>query len=368
MSSVDSREQSIIQTAGPARRRNYSWIIWVVIIGLAVAFPFLVDRPRFWVSNIGVKSLWLGIIAMSLVFLNKYVGLLSLAQMTMAGVAAYGVGYVAVSLEWPGIAAIGAGVLAGTLAGLVTALVAARTKAIYFLMITLALAQVFYSWASQSIEVTNARRGLAPISRGEWGFIDFRDLNVFYYTVLAVAIGCYLLCRYIASTPFGYALQGIRDSPERMSALGYRVVRYRVLAITFAGFIASIGGIILAFDRSQVDPNVVSLTSTLDILVVAVIGGIGSLGGVFLGGIFLTLLDNFAGDFTDRYLTLTGLIFIIVLYFAPAGLGGIVERVRLRFTGRKSKNSVGEPTSTIGASAPSRGHATKKGNSNEADE
>ncbi|MGZ0712409.1 branched-chain amino acid ABC transporter permease (plasmid) [Coraliomargarita sp. W4R53] len=374
MTAID--QQNDAKTGAPKKRqRSYMWIFWVIVIALAIAFPFLVDRPRFWVSNIGIKSLWLGIIAMSLVFLNKYVGLLSLAQMTMAGIAAYGVGYAAVTLGWSDTASIAVGLIAGTLAGLLTALIAARTKAIYFLMITLALGQVFYSWAAQSIEITNARRGLAPIPRSDWGFIDFRDLNVFYYTVLAAAIGCYLLCRYVASTPFGYALQGIRDSPERMSALGYSVVRYRVAAVTFAGFIASVGGVILAFDRSQVDPDIVSLGATLDILVVAVIGGIGSLGGVFLGGIFLTLLDNFAGDLTDRYLTLTGLIFIIVLYFAPAGLAGIAEQVRNRVLKRKKSNGsstgtenvAGESSPAAETFAPTEGHAIKKGNSNEAD-
>ncbi|MDZ8200934.1 branched-chain amino acid ABC transporter permease [Microbacterium sp. SSW1-59] len=364
---TDTRTAPADAATPPTRRRSRMWIVWTVILILAIIFPFIVDRPRFWVSNIGVKSLWLGIIAMSLVFLNKYVGLLSLAQMTVAGIAAYGVGFAAVTLGWPDVAAIGLGVLAGTLGALITALVAARTKAIYFLMITLALGQVFSSWASQSIEVTNARRGLAPITRGDGGILDFRDLNVFYYTVLLAAVACYLLCRYIASTPFGYALQGIRDSPERMSALGYPIVRYRVLAITFAGFIASIGGVILAFDRSQVDPDVVSLGATLDILVVAVIGGIGSLGGVFAGGLFLTLLDNFAGDVTDRYLTLTGLIFILVLYFAPAGLAGIAAQIKTRFTRKRSTDPAGDAPA-VGASAPSRGHAIEKGNSNEADQ
>ena len=315
--------------------QRFSWILWVVILGLAFAFPYLVDRPRFWLPNIGVKSLWLGIIAMSLVFLNRYVGLLSLAQVTIAGVSAYGVGYFMVTAEQPYFVAIPLGVLAGTIAGFLVALIAARTKAIYFLMITLALGQVFYSWASQAIEVTNARRGLAPITRSE----PFTDISNFYWLVLVTAILCYVLCRYVAASSFGLALQGIRDSPERMSALGYKVNRYRIAAITFAAFIASVGGVVLVFDRAQVDPDVVSLGSTLDVLVVAVIGGIGSLGGVFIGAIILTLLDNFAQDFTDRYMTLTGIVFILVLLFAPAGIAGIGKQVRRAIDRRRRSTS-----------------------------
>jgi len=331
-----------ITPAGSPRTvwQRFGWLGWVVVLGLAFAFPYLVDRPRFWLPNIGVRSLWLGIIAMSLVFLNRYVGLLSLAQVTIAGVSAYGVGYVMVTLDQPAVAAIPVGILAGTIAGFLVALIAARTKAIYFLMITLALGQVFYSYASQAIEVTNARRGLAPIARTE----PFNDISNFYWAVLVVAVICYLLCRYVAASSFGLALQGIRDSPERMQALGYKVNRYRVAAITFAAFIASIGGVVLVFDRAQVDPDVVSLASTLDVLVVAVIGGIGSLGGVFIGAIILTLLDNFAQDFTDRYMTLTGIVFILVLLFAPAGIAGIGKQVK-RVIDRRRKTTVDDAES-----------------------
>jgi branched-chain amino acid transport system permease protein len=100
-----------------------------------------------------------------------------------------------------------------------------------------------------------------------------------------------------------------------------------------------VGGVILVFDRAQVDPDVVSLSSTLDILVVAVIGGIGSLGGVFIGAIILTLLDNFAQDFTDRYMTLTGIVFILVLLFAPAGIAGIGKQVKRAVDRARSKRS-----------------------------
>lgn len=307
--------------------QRYRWILWVVVLGAALAFPYVVDRPRFWIPNIGIKSLWLGTIAMSLVFLNRYVGLLSLAQMTLAGIAAYGVGYMVVTLDQSVFLAVPVGILVGTVAGFLVALIAARTKAIYFLMITLAIGQVVYSFASQSLEVTNARRGLAPIPRPDLGVVDFTQLHIFYYGALAAAVLCYLLCRYVAATSFGLALQGIRDSPERMSALGYNVNRYRIAAMTFTAFIASIGGVIMVFDRAQVDPDVVSLSSTLDILVVAVIGGVGSLGGVFVGGIVLTLLDNFAQNVTERYMTLTGLVFIVVLLFAPTGLAGVGKQV-----------------------------------------
>lgn len=337
---------SMRERATPGARRplwrRYELLLGIAVLILAVSLPYIVDRPRFWLPNIGVKTFWMGIVAMSLVFLNRYVGLISLAQMTIAGICAYGAGYATVTLELPSPAAVLIGLAAGTLAGLITALIAARTRAIYFLMITLALGQVFHSWANQAIEITNARRGLAPIPRPEWGPLDLTDLQTFYYFCLALAIISYLLCRYVASTSFGYALRGIRDSPERMQALGYNVNRYRVAAITFAAFIASLGGIILVFDRNQVTPDIVDLPLTLNILVVAIVGGVLSLGGAFAGGFLVAFLDNYASDFTDRYMTLTGLVFIAVLYFAPTGLAGVGSQLR-RLLDRAGRPRQGPP-------------------------
>lgn len=343
---TDTRNQvqsALLESTGlPARRgRGIRWgiILPLIAVAVAVVFPFVVDRPRFWIPNIGVKTLWLGTIAMSLVFLNRYLGLLSLAQVTIAGVAAYGVGFLAVTSGWPYPAAMLAAVLVGTVFGALIALISVRTRAIYFLMITLAIGQVFYSWASQDAAITGARRGIAPITRGELGPFDFRDLVTFYFGALAVAVACYLLCRWIGSTSFGYALQGIRDSPERMQALGYRIGLYRVGAVTFVSLIASLGGVIMVFDRAQADPDLVSLNATLDVLVVAVIGGIGSLGGAFIGALLFSLLDSFAQDITDRYMTLTGLIFIAILLFAPAGLAGVSKQINVLLRRRRARRA-----------------------------
>ena len=335
-------------------------VVVAVVIVLGVIFPLVVDRPRFWLPNIGVRTLWMGTIAMSLVFLNKYVGLLSLAQMTFAGICSYGIGYFSVTMGLPIIPSIILSLGVGSLAGYITALIAVRTKAIYFMMITLALSQVFYSWASQAIEVTNARRGIAPIPRPNLGFIDLNDITTCYYFALFLAVLSYVIFRYTAKSQFGLAIQGIKDSPERMSALGYNVNRYRTAALTLAAFVASIGGVILVFDRNQVDPSFVSLDSTLNILVVAVVGGIGSLGGVFIGGLVFALLQNFAQDFTDRYMTLTGLVFIGVLLFFPAGLVGLGPIIRRLFS-KRAKTSASKASSDTPTVERRAGTHNKKG-------
>jgi branched-chain amino acid transport system permease protein len=357
-----------MSTSTSSTPRTANWRGWVtaqnvvvaVVLLAAIIFPLVVDRPRFWLPNIGVRTLWMGTIAMSLVFLNKYVGLLSLAQMTFAGICSYGIGYFSVTMGWPIIPSIILSLGVGSFAGWLTALIAVRTKAIYFMMITLALSQVFYSWASQAIEVTNARRGIAPIPRPDFGFINLNDITTFYYFALFLAVISYALFRYTAKSQFGLAIQGIKDSPERMSALGYNVNRYRTAALTLAAFVASIGGVILVFDRNQVDPSFVSLDATLNILVVAVVGGIGSLGGVFIGGLVFSLLQNFAQDFTDRYMTLTGLVFIGVLLFFPTGLVGLGPMIRRLFSKRAKTSTSAESSETLDAARRAGTH-NKKG-------
>src|SRR5690625_5121114 len=323
------------------------WIGGAILLLIAVLLPVIVDRPRFWLPNIGVRSIWLGIIAMSMVFLNRYAGLLSLAQVAIAGGCAYGLGYMVVNQGasfWLGAIV---GLIVGTLAAFLTAVIAVRTAAIYFLMITLAMSQVLYSWAGQSIEITNARRGLAPIGRPAVFGFDLNDITNFYYFCVVIALLCYIVCRYVARSNFGLTLEGIRDSSNRMRALGYNVNRYRIMEVTFSGFIASIGGVVMTLDRAQIDPDAVSLNATLDVLIVAVVGGIGSLLGVFVGGVVLTLLTNFGQNITDYYVSVMGVVFIVILYFAPTGLAGTGKALIRYMTKKKRSPQQEEETSKM---------------------
>lgn len=336
-------------------RKLVSWLIPLVVLIIAIIFPYIVDRPRFWVPNIGIKTIWLGISAMSLAFLNKHLGLLSLAQVAISAMSAYGIASAMVTFGLDWFVAIPIGLAVGTILAAIIALISIRTVAIYFLMITLAISQVIFSWVSQEAFV-NGRRGLAPVRRPEF----LMDMNNFYFFALGIAVLAYLLCRYLAATPFGLSLEGIKDSPDRMRALGFKVSKYRFWAITFAGFIASLAGIIMVFDRAQADPDIVSLNSTLDVLVVAVVGGVTSIGGVFLGGFVFTLLDNFASDFTDRYMTLTGVIFVLILLFAPKGLTGVWDQLKGVF---KKPGGTGAPEDlkTIANEAVDTSSAKTKG-------
>jgi branched-chain amino acid transport system permease protein len=147
-------------------------------------------------------------------------------------------------------------------------------------------------------------------------------------TVL-VALGLYVLLRYTSRTPFGLAIQGVRDDPVRMSSLGYRVALHRMLAFAFAGFVAAIGGILFVWWNGQIAPSTIGLSATIDVLVIAVIGGLYRLEGAWLGALVFVLLNNYAQDvgfIGDRFHTLIGVVFLVIVLVSPDGLLGLGQR------------------------------------------
>lgn len=304
-----------------------------VILLTLVAFPFLAND--FWVQQIGGRTLGLGTIALSLVFLAAYGGMLSLGQMALAGVAGYAVAYftapvagVGLLLPWPAAVAIGLG--ASTLAGLLIGLVAVRTSGIYTLMLTLAIAMGFYYLALQNYALFNGFTGFTQVAAPAVAGLSFDDPRAFYGLCLGAALACYAGVTYLATTPFGLALQAVRDNPRRLAALGYHVGCLRVAAFGLAGLIAGIGGVLSLWLNGSISPGSIALVPTIDVLMAAVLGGLGHPIGAYVGALLFVIVQNFAIDFIDRerFNTLIGLIFLAVVLFSPDGVIGLVRRVR----------------------------------------
>lgn len=300
-----------------------------LVIALAV-FPLVVPRPDFWVVSIGIRGLWLGIIALSLTWLSKHTGLLSLGQLTFWGVSAYTVAILATTYDLSYAVAIPAGVLLATAVGALVGMVAVRTQGVYFLMVTLAVSQLAYFLVLNAAGLTRGHVGIS-VPRPEVFGLSLDDRNVFYYLSLLVAGCLFLMCRYLSRTPFGLALQGIRDSPDRMRALGYNVYLHRVAAFTVSSGIAAISGVLALFYNGRITPGGIDLMRSIEVLIVSVLGGIGALAGAFLGSFSLTTVQNFAQeDFIDlRRMTLTGLVFLLVLLFFRGGIVDLPRQLRV---------------------------------------
>ncbi len=322
-----------------------------------VALPLV--GSRFIVLQIGAQSLVLAIVAMSLIFLAGYGGMVSLAQTTLYGLAGYAVGIVTVSHAGPTWAAVLAALVTATLTAFVFGLVAVRTQGVYFLMITLALGIMVYSFANQNYTLFNGHTGINGIRPPTVGGISFGDPAPFYYLALAVAALVYGGLRYLLRTPFGLALQGTRDNPRRMRALGFWVPAHRVAAFALAGFVAGLGGILGAWYNGAISPAYIDVTRITAVLVIAVVGGIAHLEGAFFGALAYTLVTNFASSYTDRYNTAIGLTFLLIVLFSPDGLIGIgrtafgvgtktLLRRRPPAVPTSARHPAGEPGTTAG--------------------
>ena len=312
----------------------------VLLVALAVV---LVLAPQifsnYWLSQILTQALWLGIAASSLTFLNHYGGMTSLAQVAIYGIAGFAMGNVVHTINSEGGLNLGWTPWAGVLFGIAVAMlvaflfgaIASRSYGIYFLMITLALSLLVFYFFGQ-VTTLSGFGGIRSVSHP--GFIGdpITDPTPLYYTCLGCSVGVYVLMRYVTRTPFGIALQGVRDDPPRMRSLGYNVPLHRTLAFTLGAFVASIAGILSVWFNTQISPGSINITQTIAVLIIAVIGGLSRLEGAWIGALAYVLIDYYSRQYTPtlglwlnpgRFATIIGLVFLLIVLVSPDGLIGI---------------------------------------------
>ena len=324
--------------------RNFSpWQALVLV--LLLIFPFVVSP--FITFQIGGQALALGLIALSLTFLGGYGGMISLAQMTVAGITGYAVGILGassmpeISLNWPWWLVVPSAVMIATICAAGIGWLSVRTEGIYTIMITLAIGVAFYYLVLQNYSLFNGWQGLHKVYPPIVFGINLRDPMPFYFLALTCAVAGYAFIAYIVRSPFGIALQGIRENPRRMESLGFNVVAHRVSAYVMAGFIAAIGGVLFVWYNGLVTPGSVSTSWLINILVIAVLGGMRHPIGPFLGALVFVLLQTFAIDVIDRerFNLVIGGVFLAIVLFSPDGLLGLWSFVRSRFASTKARTS-----------------------------
>jgi branched-chain amino acid transport system permease protein len=316
-------------------------------VGL-VLFPLVVSP--FVTFQIGAQSLALGLIALSLMFLAGYGGMVSLAQMTVAGVAGYAVAILGtsahpLSLGWHWSVVLLFALAIACAFAILVGWLSVRTEGIYTIMITLAVGVAFYYLTLQNYSVFNGFQGFQKVHPPMLLGIDWRAPLPFYYLCAVVALAAYLAVKYIARSPFGVALQGIRDNPRRMNALGYNVTAHRVAAYAVAGCIAAVGGVLMVWYNGLITPGSVGTSWLINILVIAVLGGLRHPVGPFLGALVFVLLQTFAIDVIDRerFNLVIGTVFLLIVLFSPDGLLGLWAHARARLARSQSVISPPRP-------------------------
>jgi branched-chain amino acid transport system permease protein len=328
------------------------WLKWIwqrvsarhiFVLACVLIYPWVVTP--FFTFQIGAQSLALGLIALSLTFLAGYGGMVSLAQMTVAGIAGYMVaifgssGTAEISLNWPWWVVIPLAVVIATVCATIIGWLSVRTEGIYTIMITLAIGTAFYYLALQNYSVFNGFQGLQKVNPPTVLGVNWRDPLPFYYLVLFCSLTGYFFVKYLVRAPFGVALQGIRDNPRRMNSLGYNVTAHRVAAYAVAGLLAAIAGVLMVWYNGLITPGSVGTSWLINILIIAVLGGMRHPIGPFIGAIVFVLLQTFAIDLVDRerFNLLIGGVFLAIVLFSPDGLLGLWSRLRARLAAGQAR-------------------------------
>jgi branched-chain amino acid transport system permease protein len=302
---------------------------FVVILALTLASVPL-WAPRFWIY-IATQALIFAIFAMSLDFLLGYAGLPSFGHAAFYGVGAYACALLALRHVDGLIPLLLVGAVAAALIAVPIGALSLRTSGIYFLMLTLAFAQMLWGLAVNWTSLTRGTDGIIGIPRPTLPGLDALNVTLyergpFFYLCLVVAILTFAALQMLTRSPFGQTLEGIRDNERRMRALGYPSFRYRLAAFVIAGAIAGIGGSLAAMSNGYATPDLLYWTVSGFALVAVVVGGERSLIGPVLGAFAVLFAELRLSTYVDRWELILGALFIAFVLFVPRGLVGLVRR------------------------------------------
>ena len=319
------------------RSRVLAVLLVAILVALALA-PFIFPGTKS--LNVAAKVAVFVLLVASYDLLLGYTGIVSFAHTMFFGIGGYGVGIAMAKLGsgWGALAlGIGAALVASLAIALAIGLLSLRVRAIFFAMITLAVAAFFQILASQ----------LSAFTGGEDG-ITFRlpellrDRLTAYYAVLGIALALFLVLLRVVNSPFGRVLLSIRENEFRSEALGYRIVTYRTVANCLAALGATVAGVLYAVWLRYTGPDTtLSFNIMIDILLMVVIGGMGTMYGAVIGATLFVVAQNYLQDLMklasgalagvpllpallhpDRWLLWLGVLFILCVYYFPTGIVG----------------------------------------------
>ena len=301
-----------------------------VLLSLIAAILILLVLPLAltdYYLGLVIRMMIFSIFAMSLDLLMGYTGLASLGHSAFLGVAAYAVGIFSVRVSNNLFLTLGAGLGFAGITAAIFGFMVLRSRGPQFLMLTLALAQVLWGIAFKWKALAGGDDGLPGIPRPRlWLLWDLSDLTGFYYFSLFFFLVAALLLYLIVRSPFGYTLEGIRENETRMRTLGYHVWMHQYIAFVLAGLFGGMAGVLFAYFNRFVSPTELHLATSAKVLLMVVLGGAGTLFGPALGAAIVVLLENLISAYTQRWLTILGAIYVLVVLFMRQGLWGPVRK------------------------------------------
>src|SRR5579885_1027098 len=304
-------------------------IISVAIILAALAY--IIPHSTSFVVLLATRALVFAILAMSLDILLGYTGLPSLGQAAYLGVGAYLTAILAtryqIGLGWDFWLVVLFGILLGAALAAFFGLFAIRATGVYFLMITLALGQCVWGLAYRWSSLTGGDNGINVSTRPSFG-LDLTNERTFFFLVFAFFVASLILLYVLVQSPFGRSLAGIRERELRMQILGYNTWLHKYVAFIIAGAFGGLAGVLWAHTNGLVSPETVVLTTSVDALLMVVLGGAGTLIGGVIGSVIVFGLREYLSTLVPWWQYVLGGVYVLTILYLPTGLMGIPARIR----------------------------------------
>ena len=295
---------------------------------LLVALPWIVGGDYY--VNLSSQILIAAIFAMSLNLIVGYGGMVSLGHAAYLGVASYATAWVMLRL---GLGPLASGAIALAFTTAMAALfgvLALRASGLSFLMITLALGQILWGLAYRWVAVTGGDNGLSGLTRPRPFGIDLLGATSFYYFTLVVFAVAFALIALLVRSPFGASLQGTRDQPRRMNALGHHVWMVRWAAFVLSGFWGAVAGVLYVYYNTFISPHALSLQNSAEVLLMVIAGGPATTLGPVVGAALVIIIKNVVSAYLERWVLLLGVVFVLIVMFLPEGIVPGIERLLAR--------------------------------------
>ncbi len=307
-------------------RRGLFFVIFGVILACLTVAPFVIGT--YYRSLLTEILIW-GLLAMSLDLLVGYTRIVSFGHAALFGLGAYGASMVIVR-SGPNLwIALMVGMLVSGALACGVGMLTLYLRDIYFTITTLVVAEIFHTIVLTWTSFTGGENGLnftvPPISLGGLGKIDMMNTYNFYFLVLILLIGSFLLSRRIVNSPFGRILQGIKENEDRTKAIGYDVRRYKVMVFVLSGLLAGLSGALYAMLNRYTNPDFLSFIISGEAVIWTLIGGMGTLFGPMVGVGFVIVIVDLLSTWIENYLIVVGLMFVIAVIYLPRGIVGTIQ-------------------------------------------
>ncbi len=309
--------------------RGREWTIAACLVTVGLICPIVLST--YYVRLFTLALIW-AIFAMSLDLILGLGGIISLGHAVFFGISAYTIGLAARFLTPNLFLQVGLALFVSAFAALVLGWLLLRSRGVYFMMLTIAFSQVFRAIAHSWRSVTGGGDGLSGFARPMW----MTSVETFYYFALFVFVAVFLFLRFFVKSRAGISLIGIRESEKRMTSLGYHVDRIKLLSLVVSGGLGGIAGLLNVYFNGYVSPDYFSVDTSAQAIIMIILGGAGTLTGPILGSFFVIYMQNILSAVMERWTLVLGILFILVVIGAPAGMVGLWRKQWHRFSRRTS--------------------------------